>query len=639
MSPSQFVRVEAAALTRLADHLEGEGRAAFDRALDLCAGLESGKRIALTGVGKSGIIARKIAATLNSTGTPAVFLHPTEALHGDLGMLAAGDLVIALSYSGETEELLRVLPAFARMGLPVIAVTGCLSSTLAGAAAVALDVSVSAEACSLNLAPTASTTVMLALGDALALDLSRRANFQPQNFADLHPGGLLGRKLTRVSELMHSGDAMPQVARSTPMPQVIYEMSRKKLGMTTVVSHSESGPTLLGIISDGDLRHAPLVQTLHSHPPRSAHRRRSRQPQAAAARRLHPPARRRHLQLPLPRQSLHQQDRRHHPPGDGYHRPGVPAADHPPARNLGRIRPLDRHGRQHVPPQRPQGRRSLPRHDARGGHHLIARNELRSYKQLPQIWYQIQTKFRDEPRPKSGLLRVRQFIMKDAYSIDIDDAGLDVSYNKHDRVYRRIFTRCGLEYVAVEADSGAMGGSQSQEFMVYTEAGEDLIASSPSGYAANLEKATSQLSPVVDLEPTGDGLPELVPPPAKPPSPTSPSSSASPPRRTSSASPSWAAAPHRSIGPRLREPLRPVVAFLRGDHQVNETKLSAVAGVDRTAPHAARRTRTPHRRPRRLPRSHRHRRGHDARLAQRPQLRQSPRQAQGRPRAKRRPKA
>lgn len=254
MSPSQFVRVEAAALTRLADHLEGEGRAAFDRALDLCAGLESGKRIALTGVGKSGIIARKIAATLNSTGTPAVFLHPTEALHGDLGMLAAGDLVIALSYSGETEELLRVLPAFARMGLPVIAVTGCLSSTLAGAAAVALDVSVSAEACSLNLAPTASTTVMLALGDALALDLSRRANFQPQNFADLHPGGLLGRKLTRVSELMHSGDAMPQVARSTPMPQVIYEMSRKKLGMTTVVSHSESGPTLLGIISDGDLR-------------------------------------------------------------------------------------------------------------------------------------------------------------------------------------------------------------------------------------------------------------------------------------------------------------------------------------------------------------------------------------------------
>ena len=141
----------------------------------------------------------------------------------------------------------------------------------------------------------------------------------------------------------------------------------------------------------------------------------------------------------------------------------------------------------------------------------IARKELRSYKQLPQIWYQIQTKFRDEPRPKSGLLRVRQFLMKDAYSFDIDEAGLDVSYNKHDETYRRIFTRCGLQFVAVEADSGAMGGSQSQEFMVYTEAGEDLIVScAESGYAANLEKATSQLLPVTEMEPTGDGMPELV---------------------------------------------------------------------------------------------------------------------------------
>ncbi len=139
----------------------------------------------------------------------------------------------------------------------------------------------------------------------------------------------------------------------------------------------------------------------------------------------------------------------------------------------------------------------------------IARNELRSYKQLPQIWYQIQTKFRDEPRPKSGLLRVRQFIMKDSYSFDLDAAGLDESYRKHDEAYRRIFTRCGLEFVAVEADSGAMGGSQSQEFMVYTEAGEDLIASSASGYAANLEKATSRLAPVEDLAPTSDA-PELI---------------------------------------------------------------------------------------------------------------------------------
>src|SRR6201996_536276 len=141
----------------------------------------------------------------------------------------------------------------------------------------------------------------------------------------------------------------------------------------------------------------------------------------------------------------------------------------------------------------------------------IARKELRSYKQLPQIWYQIQSKYRDEPRPKAGLLRVRQFIMKDSYSFDLDAAGLDQSYNKHDQVYRAIFTRCGLSFVAVEADSGAMGGSQSQEFMVYTDAGEDLIASCANcGYAANMEKATSRLGPVTELEPTGDGLPELV---------------------------------------------------------------------------------------------------------------------------------
>ena len=208
----------------------------------------------------------------------------------------------------------------------------------------------------------------------------------------------------------------------------------------------------------------------------------------------------------------------------------------------------------------------------------IARNELRSYKQLPQIWYQIQTKFRDEPRPKSGLLRVRQFIMKDAYSIDIDDAGLDVSYDAHDKVYRRIFDRCGLEYVAVEADSGAMGGSQSQEFMVYTEAGEDLIASSPSGYAANLEKATSQLAPVVDLEPTGDGLPELVSTPGK----------ASIADVTEffgiQASQDIKCVAFMGLQVDTTKPLRPVVAFLRGDHQVNETKLCAVAGVAELRP-------------------------------------------------------
>jgi len=215
----------------------------------------------------------------------------------------------------------------------------------------------------------------------------------------------------------------------------------------------------------------------------------------------------------------------------------------------------------------------------------IARNELRSYKQLPQIWYQIQTKFRDEPRPKSGLLRVRQFIMKDAYSFDIDEAGLDESYNKHDCAYRAIFTRCGLEFVAVEADSGAMGGSASQEFMVYTDAGEDLIASSASGYAANLEKATSQLTPVEDLAPTGDGSPELVSTPGK----------ASIAEVTEffgiaasqdikcvafmgqPATSKIGASPKESVI--QAPPLRPIVAFLRGDHEVNETKLNAVAGT------------------------------------------------------------
>ncbi|MGA7156299.1 MAG: proline--tRNA ligase [Acidobacteriaceae bacterium] len=205
----------------------------------------------------------------------------------------------------------------------------------------------------------------------------------------------------------------------------------------------------------------------------------------------------------------------------------------------------------------------------------IARNELRSYKQLPQIWYQIQTKFRDEPRPKGGLLRVRQFIMKDSYSFDIDDKGLDESYNKHDAAYRAIFTRCGLEFVSVEADSGAMGGSQSQEFMVYTDAGEDLIASSASGYAANLEKATSALAPVEDLQSTGDGMPELVYTPGK----------ASIADVTEffgiQASQDIKCVAFMGTPSALASgaPQRPVVAFLRGDHQVNETKLCAAAGV------------------------------------------------------------
>jgi len=204
----------------------------------------------------------------------------------------------------------------------------------------------------------------------------------------------------------------------------------------------------------------------------------------------------------------------------------------------------------------------------------IARNELRSYKQLPQVWYQIQTKFRDEPRPKGGLLRVRQFIMKDSYSFDIDAAGLDVSYDKHDAAYRAIFTRCGLEFVAVEADSGAMGGSGSQEFMVYTEAGEDLIASSASGYAANLEKATSKLLPVAELEATSDA-PELILTPGQ--------GAIADICAFLSILPSQDIKCVAFMGTRSGhpegEPLRPVVAFLRGDHQVNETKLNAVAGT------------------------------------------------------------
>lgn len=206
----------------------------------------------------------------------------------------------------------------------------------------------------------------------------------------------------------------------------------------------------------------------------------------------------------------------------------------------------------------------------------IARNELRSYKQLPQVWYQIQTKFRDEPRPKSGLLRVRQFLMKDSYSFDIDEAGLDESYRKHDAAYRAIFYRCGLEFVAVEADSGAMGGSASQEFMVYTDAGEDLIASSASGYAANIEKATSRLEPVKDLAPTGNGQPELVHTPGTRTIDEVGAFLKVKPQHQMKTMAYMAILPesdHLKLGK-----LRPVVAFLRGDHSLNETKLAALAG-------------------------------------------------------------
>jgi len=210
----------------------------------------------------------------------------------------------------------------------------------------------------------------------------------------------------------------------------------------------------------------------------------------------------------------------------------------------------------------------------------IARKELRSYKQLPQIWYQIQTKYRDEPRPKAGLLRVRQFIMKDSYSFDLDAAGLDESYTKHDQVYRAIFTRCGLKFVAVEADSGAMGGSQSQEFMVYTEAGEDLIAScAECGYAANMEKATSQLVAVTEMEPTGDGLPELVYTPGK-----AAIADVAEFFQISPASDIKTVAYMAEVRKGKETVWEPLVAFLRGDHFVNETKLMGLAGASELRP-------------------------------------------------------
>jgi arabinose-5-phosphate isomerase len=249
--PSEFVRIEAAALNELALRLDTTMLASFMRAVEhLLQSIAGNSRIIVTGIGKSGIIARKIAATLRSTGTPAHFLHAAEAIHGDLGMLTTGDIVLALSYSGETEELLRLLPTLKRLDATLITISGCSTSTLAVASNIFLDASVSTEACTLNLAPTASTTVMLALGDALALEVSRRRGWKAEDFADLHPGGRIGRRLARVHELMHTGDAIPQVATTTPMTQVIYEMSRKKLGMTTVITDGH----LAGMISDGDLR-------------------------------------------------------------------------------------------------------------------------------------------------------------------------------------------------------------------------------------------------------------------------------------------------------------------------------------------------------------------------------------------------
>ena len=239
------LEIESRAILDLKDRLDER----FDRAVELlfgCAG-----RVVLTGMGKSGIIAQKISATLASTGTPSIFLHPTEAVHGDLGRIVKGDVLVALSASGDTEEILVLLPLVKRLGNPVVALTGQPRSALAAAADVNLDVSIRQEACPLGLAPTASTTAALAMGDALAMALLDRRGFTAEDFAVLHPGGRLGRKLMRVEDLMHTGDQIPRVGQTTPMKDVLFEMTRKRFGMTTVV---DPNGRLAGVISDGDLR-------------------------------------------------------------------------------------------------------------------------------------------------------------------------------------------------------------------------------------------------------------------------------------------------------------------------------------------------------------------------------------------------
>lgn len=248
----KVLQTESAAVLALVDRLDGR----FARAVALvrdCRG-----RVIVTGMGKSGIICRKIAATLTSTGTPAFFLHPAEAVHGDLGLIRADDVVIALSYSGETEELVRVLETIKRLGAHLIAITGDHRSSLAQTADVALDCHVSEEACPLNLVPTASTTAALALGDALAMSVLVEKGFQPEDFANLHPGGNLGKKLMRVEQLMHGGEQAPIVRIDAAMRDVIYEMSRKGLGMTCVIDGHD---TLAGIITDGDLRRTMVAST------------------------------------------------------------------------------------------------------------------------------------------------------------------------------------------------------------------------------------------------------------------------------------------------------------------------------------------------------------------------------------------
>ncbi len=241
----RVLRIEAQAIQDAMARLDGT----FERAVDFLFACKG--RVAVTGMGKSGIVARKISATLSSTGTPSFFLHPAEALHGDLGMLAAGDVILAVSYGGETREIVALLDALKRMEIKLVALTGNAKSTIAQASEIVLDVSVNEEACSLNLAPTASTTVAMAVGDALAVSLLERRDFRHDDFAALHPAGSLGKRLLRVEKAMHAGEKLPSVTPETPMAQAFHEMSAKKLGMTTVLN---ADGTLAGILTDGDLR-------------------------------------------------------------------------------------------------------------------------------------------------------------------------------------------------------------------------------------------------------------------------------------------------------------------------------------------------------------------------------------------------
>jgi arabinose-5-phosphate isomerase len=247
----RVLRIEARAIEDMLSRLDER----FDRTVELlfhCRG-----RVVVTGMGKSGLIGRKTAATFSSIGTPSLFLHPAEAMHGDLGMLVREDVLLAISSSGETEEIIALLDTVKRLGIPLVTLTGNPLSTLAAASSLVLDISVKEEACTLNLAPTASTTAAMAMGDALAIALLERRGFGPADFAILHPGGQLGKKLRRVEGLMHAGGAVPRVHLQTKMPDVIYEMSRKGLGMTTVIGDSDR---LAGVLTDGDLRRLMLTR-------------------------------------------------------------------------------------------------------------------------------------------------------------------------------------------------------------------------------------------------------------------------------------------------------------------------------------------------------------------------------------------